>query len=254
MARAPLIEVFSSIQGEGRHVGIPMTFVRVAVCPIRCTYCDTPNSYTAESSFPVRSGDTETSHGNPVTADVAAELAVASAMRNPYGTTRLVSLTGGEPLLYPEFVREFGTALRPHGLGLFLETAALDADAFLSCASVVDHGSFDYKLPGTLATGDTELAGRRCVACVAHAVRCEMTVDVKLVLTRGVEPEDVATALARLRPFRADIELVLQPVTPFGKEDYPCPANRIAVFARLAAEQGFAPRILPQMHKMLGVP
>ncbi len=59
MARAPLVEVFSSIQGEGRYAGVPMTFVRVAVCPIRCTYCDTPNSYTAASSFPVRTGDHE---------------------------------------------------------------------------------------------------------------------------------------------------------------------------------------------------
>lgn len=254
MAEAPLIEVFSSIQGEGRYAGVPMTFVRVAVCPIRCTYCDTPNSYTAASSFPVRTGDREVAHDNPVTGSVAAELAVAAAAQNPYGVTRMVSLTGGEPLVYPDFVREFGQALHGHGLRLFLETAALDAAAFLACAGSVDHASLDYKLPGTLAAGDAIRAGEQCVACVAHAVGGAMTVDVKMVLTRAVELAAVAHALVGLRPYRSDIRLVLQPVTPFGAEDYPCPPDRIAAFARLATEQGFEPRVLPQLHKVLGVP
>ena len=52
-ARAPLIEVFHSVQGEGRFVGVPMAFLRVATCPLRCRYCDTPNSYEAPASAPI---------------------------------------------------------------------------------------------------------------------------------------------------------------------------------------------------------
>jgi len=38
-------EIFQSIQGEGSNVGIPMTFIRLAGCNLRCPYCDTKNSW-----------------------------------------------------------------------------------------------------------------------------------------------------------------------------------------------------------------
>jgi 7-carboxy-7-deazaguanine synthase len=37
--------IFKSIQGEGRTMGAPTTFVRTSGCPLRCTYCDTKQAY-----------------------------------------------------------------------------------------------------------------------------------------------------------------------------------------------------------------
>jgi len=48
--RAPLIEVFSSIQGEGRYVGQPQVFLRLAGCPLRCRWCDTPRSWVVSDA------------------------------------------------------------------------------------------------------------------------------------------------------------------------------------------------------------
>src|SRR5678810_691591 len=72
--KAPLIEVFHSVQGEGRFVGVPMAFLRVATCPLRCLYCDTPNSYEAPARLPVRLGVRDVQEPNPVAADRAADL------------------------------------------------------------------------------------------------------------------------------------------------------------------------------------
>ncbi len=37
-------EIFFSIQGESTRVGLPTVFVRTSGCPLRCNYCDTPES------------------------------------------------------------------------------------------------------------------------------------------------------------------------------------------------------------------
>ena len=208
--RAPLVEIFASIQGEGRHVGVPMVFVRTAVCPIRCRYCDTPYSYTVAPTFPVRTAGAVLEVENPVSGARAAELALGCAPQ----AASPVSVTGGEPLLYPAFVRELGRAVRGRGGALHLETAALDPGALDVALPVVDHLSADYKLPETLRAGDPRAANRRSIELAAGA---DCTIDVKIVLTPDVADESFAAVLDDLAPFRPRIALVLQPVTPFGE-------------------------------------
>jgi len=72
-------EIFTSIEGEGKRAGLPCTFIRLAGCNLRCGYCDTKYSYDA---------------------DLAADMSVAEIIEkcNVY-STRLITLTGGEPLI-----------------------------------------------------------------------------------------------------------------------------------------------------------
>ena len=46
-----VIELFSSIDGEGKRQGFLTTFLRLHDCNIRCSYCDTLYSYGPESTF-----------------------------------------------------------------------------------------------------------------------------------------------------------------------------------------------------------
>jgi len=246
--KAPLIELFHSIQGEGRFVGAPMVFVRVATCPIRCRYCDTPHSYTAAATATVGGRAPEP---NPVSAARAAELARQLLADAGAGAPPRISVTGGEPLVFPQFVRALGRQLRPLGCALHLETAALDPVALRQCIDEVDHLSADYKLPETLTAG---FFGREHVQCCELAVARGRSVDVKLVLTKAVADASLARALADLLPLRQRLLLVLQPVTPFGAEPERLPPDRLLQFARAAAAAGFDYRVLPQVHRQLDVP
>ncbi|AKP73475.1 7-carboxy-7-deazaguanine synthase [Piscirickettsia salmonis] len=39
-------ELFYSLQGEARTVGLPTVFIRLTGCPLRCTYCDSAYAFT----------------------------------------------------------------------------------------------------------------------------------------------------------------------------------------------------------------
>lgn len=248
--RAALIEVFASIQGEGRFVGVPMAFVRVATCPLRCTYCDTPHSYTAGAHFAVTSHDRDVRRQpNPATPEQ-----VAASVRAVVGCAPLphsVSVTGGEPLVYPAFVRALGETLGA-SYPLHLETAALDPGALRACLSAVTHLSADYKLPETVQGQDH---GAAHVACVEAALaQGGVSVDVKIVLIQETTDASFTTALARLQPFCADVVLVLQPVTPFGGVTAAPTRAQVERWLRMAHAAGYRPRVLPQVHKILAIP
>jgi organic radical activating enzyme len=244
----PLVEVFRSIQGEGLHVGRPMVFVRTAVCPIRCRYCDTPESFVPARSFRVHDAEGRSrEEENPCTAERAAlivrELAAGRAIP--------VSFTGGEPLVWPAFVAEVARRVRAEGFRAHLETAALHPSELEEVAAVLDHVSADYKLPSTLEQGDWR---REHVACISVAVERGIETAVKLVLTRDGREDEWRAALQDLAPFKERICLVLQPVTPFGAVREAVDPGVVAQRAEEARHLGFDVRVIPQVHKGLAVP
>jgi 7-carboxy-7-deazaguanine synthase len=55
-AAAPALritEIFYSLQGEARTVGLPTVFVRLTGCPLRCGYCDTAYAFHGGTSMPL---------------------------------------------------------------------------------------------------------------------------------------------------------------------------------------------------------
>ena len=73
-------EIFKSIQGESTYAGLPCTFIRLAGCNLRCTYCDTNYAYY---------------HGKELSDEE-----IISKIEE-YGV-KCVEFTGGEPLLQEE--------------------------------------------------------------------------------------------------------------------------------------------------------
>ena len=54
MLSARVVEVFSSLQGEGPYVGVPQVFIRFELCNLHCRYCDTPESLVRQESARIR--------------------------------------------------------------------------------------------------------------------------------------------------------------------------------------------------------
>src|SRR5580700_4802584 len=101
-----LVEIFSSIQGEGVLVGRRQVFVRTYGCNLRCTYCDSPETLK-ESGTPKecrvekRAGSWEFHQAvNPVSSDQLTEI-VSGYLVEPHHS---ISITGGEPLLHAGFL------------------------------------------------------------------------------------------------------------------------------------------------------
>jgi 7-carboxy-7-deazaguanine synthase len=92
-------EIFASVQGESTYAGLPCSFVRLAGCNMRCTYCDTQYSYDAGTDMQV--------------AEIIGRV-MAQGLE-------LIEVTGGEPLLQEETPRLVG-ALADKGFKVLIET------------------------------------------------------------------------------------------------------------------------------------
>lgn len=98
-----IAEIFYSIQGEGRLIGVPSVFVRTSGCNLRCWWCDTP--YTS---------------WNPIGEHLSIPEIEARVARYP--AARHVVLTGGEPLIAPG-IAALSHRLQESGYHLTFETA-----------------------------------------------------------------------------------------------------------------------------------
>jgi len=116
-------EVFFSIQGEGTRAGQPCAFLRLTGCPLRCVWCDTAYAFHGGE----KRGEDE----------VMAELA-----RFP---TRLLCLTGGEPLAQPAAFGFVGRLLDA-GWDVLVETSGHVPLAALDPRAVA---IMDVKTPGS---------------------------------------------------------------------------------------------------------
>jgi 7-carboxy-7-deazaguanine synthase len=76
VSRLRITEIFFSLQGETRTVGLPTVFIRLTGCPLRCGYCDSAYAFSGGDSLEID------------------EILRKTAAYNP----RYVTVTGGEPL------------------------------------------------------------------------------------------------------------------------------------------------------------
>jgi 7-carboxy-7-deazaguanine synthase len=118
-----ITEIFYSLQGETKTVGLPTVFVRLTGCPLRCAYCDTAYAFSGGNVLTINSIIEEVKTYQP----------------------RYVTVTGGEPLAQPN-CKYLLTELCEQGFSVSLETSgALPIDGIDERVSIV----LDLKTPAS---------------------------------------------------------------------------------------------------------
>ena len=118
-------EIYTSIQGEGAHSGLPCFFIRTSVCDIRCTWCDTPHALGKGKNISLEE----------LLSQIPDEIS-------------LVQITGGEPLIQRKTILKIMEILTqaPFHKKIILETGG---HHLLEGIPKEIHIVMDIKLPGS---------------------------------------------------------------------------------------------------------
>jgi len=171
-----LSEVFDSLQGEGPNIGKPCRFVRLALCNLRCHYCDT--KYTWD--FAQHDYDREVK-------ETGLDAVVQSISDAP---ARHVVITGGEPLLQQ---RALAKVLARIATDIFLEVETNGTRVPLaSLAERVDQWNVSPKLS---SAGDDEAL--RIKPEALQALRATGRAYLKLVVRSARDTSEAEALRAR---------------------------------------------------------
>jgi 7-carboxy-7-deazaguanine synthase len=118
-----ITEIFYSLQGEAREVGIPTVFVRLTGCPLRCNYCDTAYAFKGNNPLSIE--------------QIVSEISKYK--------THYVCVTGGEPMAQSNCLGLLGTLIEK-GYKVSMETSgSIDISEVNKNVSIV----MDLKTPSS---------------------------------------------------------------------------------------------------------
>ena len=226
---AKILEIFRSIQGEGKYVGVSQVFVRLFECNMHCVWCDTPASIgDGKREFQVLSlGE------------------VLKQVRRLYVNAHSVSITGGEPLLQPVFLKEFAQALRKENKLTYLDTNGTLPDNLNAVIDSVDIIAMDIKLPSSTQQRSYWVEHKEFLK-----VAVQKEVFIKCVIAKNTEPSEIIKAARLVAGINPSILFLLQPCFQDMKTGI---IEQCLEYQKLCAKLLNDVRILPQVHKFMKI-
>jgi organic radical activating enzyme len=218
-------EVFTSVQGEGIKVGQRMAFVRFLGCNLKCKYCDTTEAQVMEGPLLYKTQKFE----NPVEVDFLLDKLDAPT----------IAITGGEPLLQVQFLRELCGRLKASDRSLYLDTNGSRPDSLEQVVDYFDTICLDFKIPSATGLGEFWQQHEQSLAIAAGR-----DVFVKIVVDGNLASEELDTACSIVARINKSVPLVVQPV--FGEV-----VPDLLGLQRRAMELLDDVRVIPQVHKYL---
>ena len=229
--KAAICDIFSSVQGEGIFLGARQIFVRFNDCNLNCSYCDEPREpksreYTADELF--------------------GQVKFLELSKGPHHS---VSLTGGEPLLYADFLKVFLGLLKKEKIKSYLETNGTLPQELSKVIDLVDIVAMDIKLPSS--TGQAEFWKQHLEFA---RIAASKKLFIKAVITDRTTREDVEMAVDIVKKVKANAPLVLQPASPAAEGARTIDNEKLMKLMEIGLKKQLENiRVIPQMHKMLGI-
>ena len=218
---AKIAEIFKSIQGEGIYQGYQQVFVRFFGCNLRCSFCDTGLFYYRKMSL-----------------DEVMDKIIS------YQDYHSVSLTGGEPLLQVEFLKELTRRLKDKNKIIYLET---NGTLYQNLSEIIEHIdiiAMDFKFPSS--TGLLSLWRK-------HEEFLKIAQDkeifIKAVISPVTREEDIFSALALVQELGQNLIFVLQPQNPFEE----VLKGKLKYFQEICESRHINTKVILQLHKQLSV-
>lgn len=225
MKKAKVSQVFFSLQGEGPYLGTPHVFVRFFGCNIKCRYCDTNSNFFKEYGVG--------SLGKRV--DKLIKKHNAS----------YISLTGGEPLLRTDFICEFLKKIKTNRKFIYLETNGILYCNFLKIKNYIDIIAMDIKLPSATKIKPFWNEHSKFLRLCS-----DKEVFVKTIITLSTSLADIKKTVQLICRIDKNTPLVLQP--NHGEISSKL-VEKTVNFQNFALKKLADVRIIPQMHKILGI-
>ena len=230
--KAPIIEIFSSFQGEGLLIGERQIFVRFAGCNLNCNYCDTDDSKSEKSGTLMAPQQVSEEIEKILTPDC-----------------KTISFTGGEPSLYPDFISQVS---KNFNLKIMLETNGTLPDN-IDLIDELDIVSLDIKLPEHF-DGDfdesiflNEIKSLNLLIAKCINVYCKVVI---LPSTKIKSFKEVVEKLSQNISDKSDLKIIIQPSSPLS--DWKDINFRLFEFSEIVG-QYFEVSTIPQIHKILDI-
>jgi 7-carboxy-7-deazaguanine synthase len=251
---AHIKEVFCSVQGEGPYVGTRQAFVRFSGCNLSCEYCDTDIASSEVCNYEKVEGSSIFEKiPNPVSTEKL------EAMLRPFIKLHSISLTGGEPLLHADFIKNLDLPFP-----LYLESNMTLPEQAKKISEKVKYVAGDFKLPEAILgfcpeTSETHVENtihvKNTIECF-KLLRKNSSRDCfcKLVIGRNTKFETVMLAAEAVADYVSCI--ILQPETPVGSAARTQQPGQAYVQKMLKLQKSLLEltdtRIIPQTHRMWG--
>lgn len=222
---AKVAEIFDSVQGEGPYIGYRQLFIRFCGCNLLCDYCDT-----------------EFDQGDEYPLDELVKKVKTYNLKPLHS----VSLTGGEPLVQYEFLKEFLPELKNLGLKIYLETNGTMPKALESVIDYVDIVSMDFKVDSSAKIGDLFTKHDKFLEICKNNNK---EVFAKLVFDETIRDFEINECVKLAEKY--NIPIILQPKMA-GNEIKVSHEKIVETFNKFS-EKYFDTRLIGQVHKFFDI-